>query len=146
MGCVAVNGEQTLTLRCALLIGNRRYNESNTLIYANARELLEAGSPMTYEAYPLWQTDYELVQSRSYQGYEIYKSINTYPVSGGTALVAEGNHWEKQPTYGLTQAQQYSVDSDGHIWVVLSKHDLDGTQSPDEVLENLGATLYAFEP
>lgn len=146
MGRVAVNGEQTLTLRCALLIGNRRYNESNTLIYANARELLEAGSPMTYEAYPLWQTDYELVQSRSYQGYEIYKSINTYPVSGGTALVAEGKHWEKQPTYGLTQAQQYSVDSDGHIWVVLNKHDLDGTQSPDEVLENLGATLYAFEP
>ena len=62
-----------------------------------------------------------------------------------TALVAAGTHWEKQPTYGLTQTRQYSVDADGHVWVVLNRSDLaDG--DPAALLEDLGATLYAFEP
>ena len=100
---------------------------------------------MAYEAYPLWETGFELVQSSWLQGCEIYKSTDAYPVSGGTALVAAGTHWEKQPIYGLTQTRQYSVDADGHVWVVLNRSDLaDG--DPAALLEDLGATLYAFEP
>ena len=55
-------------------------------------------------------------------------------------------HWEKQPTYGLTQAWQYGVDEDGHIWLTLDKSDLNGAQDPAALLETLGATLYAFAP
>ena len=61
------------------------------------------------------------------------------------ALVAAGTHWEKQPTYGLTQTGQYSVDADGHVWVVLNRSDL-ADRDPAALLEDLGATLYAFEP
>ena len=146
MGRVAADSAQELTLRCVLTVGDKRYNESNALVYAGAQELLEAGSPMAYDAYPLWETGFELVQSSWLQGYEIYKSTDTYPVSGGTALLSGDVHWEKQPTYGLTQAWQYGVDEDGHIWLTLNKSDLNGAQDPAALLKTLGATLYAFEP
>lgn len=146
MGRVAADSAQELTLRCVLTVGDKRYNESNALVYAGAQELLEAGSPMAYDAYPLWETGFELVQSSWLQGCEIYKSTDTYPVSGGTALLSGDVHWEKQPTYGLTQAWQYGVDEDGHIWLTLNKSDLNGAQDPAALLKTLGATLYAFEP
>ncbi len=146
MGRVAADSAQELTLRCVLTVGDKRYNESNALVYAGAQELLEAGSPMAYDAYPLWETGFELVQSSWLQGCEIYKSTDTYPVSGGTALLSGDVHWEKQPTYGLTQAWQYGVDEDGRIWLTLDKSDLNGAQDPAALLETLGATLYAFEP
>lgn len=146
MGRVAADSAQELTLRCVLTVGDKRYNESNALVYAGAQELLEAGSPMAYDAYPLWETGFELVQSSWLQGCEIYKSTDTYPVSGGTALISGDVHWEKQPTYGLTQAWQYGVDEDGHIWLTLNKSDLNGAQDPAALLETLGATLYAFAP
>ena len=98
---------------------------------------------MAYDTYPLWETDFEPVENS--RGYDIYKSTDAYPVSGGTALVAAGTHWEKQPTYGLTQTGQYSVDADGHVWVVLNRSDL-ADRDPAALLEDLGATLYAFEP
>lgn len=143
MGRIPADSRQELALRCVLMVGDKCYNESNTLVYAGAQELLEAGTPMAYEAYPLWETDFEPVENS--RGYDIYKSTDAYPVSGGTALVAAGTHWEKQPTYGLTQTRQYSVDADGHVWVVLNRSDLaDG--DPAALLEDLGATLYAFEP
>lgn len=145
MGRVAADAGQELSLRCVLMVGNRRYNESNVLSYAGAQELLKAGTPMAYKTYPLWETGYEQVESQWYQDYAVYKSTDAYPVAGGTALVANGRHWEKQPTYGLTQTQQYSIDESGHVWVVLSKGDLEGTD-PAAVLKDLGATLYAFEP
>ena len=146
MGRVAADSAQELTLRCVLTVGDKRYNESNALVYAGAQELLEAGSPMAYDAYPLWETGFELVQSSWLQGCEIYKSTDTYPVSGGTALLSGDVHWEKQPTYGLTQAWQYGVDEDGRIWLTLDKSELNGAQDPAALLETLGATLYAFEP
>ena len=46
MGRVAADSAQELTLRCVLTVGDKRYNESNALVYAGAQELLEAGSPM----------------------------------------------------------------------------------------------------
>lgn len=48
------------------------------------------------------------------------------------------------PAYGLTQTGQYSVDTDGHVWVVLNRSDL-ADRDPAALLEDLGATLYAFE-
>ena len=146
MGRVAADSAQELTLRCVLTVGDKRYNESNALVYAGAQELLEAGSPMAYDAYPLWETGFELVQSGWLQGCEIYKSTDAYPVSGGTALISGDVHWEKQPTYGLTQAWQYGVDEDGRIWLTLDKSELNGAQDPAALLETLGATLYAFKP
>ena len=146
MGRVAADSAQELTLRCVLTVGDKRYNESNALVYAGAQELLEAGSPMAYDAYPLWETGFELVKSGWLQGCEIYKSTDAYPVSGGTALISGDVHWEKQPTYGLTQAWQYGVDEDGRIWLTLDKSELNGAQDPAALLETLGATLYAFKP
>lgn len=146
MGRVAAGSREELTLRCVLTVGDKRYNESNALVYAGAQELLASSTPMTYDAYPLWETDFELVQSSWLQGCEIYKSADAYPVAGGTALLSGDTHWEKQPTYGLTQAWQYGVDEGGHIWLSLSKSDLSGAQDPAALLEALGATLYAFKP
>ena len=143
MGRIPADSRQELALRCVLMVGDKCYNESNPLVYAGAQELLEAGTPMAYDTYPLWETDFELVENS--RGYDIYKSTDAYPVSGGTALVAAGTHWEKQPTYGLMQTGQYSVDADGHVWVVLNRSDL-ADRDPAALLEDLGATLYAFEP
>ena len=74
MGRVAADAGQELSLRCVLMVGNRRYNESNVLSYAGAQELLKAGTPMAYKTYPLWETGYEQVESQWYQDYAVYKS------------------------------------------------------------------------
>ena len=45
MGRVAADSRQELTLRCVLTVGDKRYNESNALVYAGAQELLAVRHP-----------------------------------------------------------------------------------------------------
>ena len=69
--------------------------------------------------------------------------MDTFPTLGGTAVTANGDRWQWQPTYGLSQAGQYAVDDEGHVWLAVEKN-VD-SEALAELLKAWEMTLYTFE-
>ena len=144
VSCVeADQGE--LTLRCVMVGGDGKLlNQSNALTYQSAQELLEESGTLPLETWPLWEADYEPAGGGAwYQSWRIYKSVDTFPTLGGTAVTANGDRWQWQPTYGLSQAGQYAVDDEGHVWLAVEKN-VD-SEALAELLKAWEMTLYTFE-
>ena len=95
------------------------------------------------ETWSLWESDYEPAGDAWYQACRIYKSVDTFPAPGGTALTADGGRWQWQPTYGLSRAGQYAVDDEGHVWLAVEKN-VDGEMLKAQ-LKAWEMTLYTFE-
>lgn len=143
VSCVeADQGE--LTLRCVMVGGDGKLlNQSNAITCQSAQELLEESGKLPLETWPLWESDYEPAGDAWYQACRIYKSVDTFPVLGGTALTADGGRWQWQPTYGLSRAGQYAVDDEGHVWLAVEKN-VDG-ETLKAQLKAWEMTLYTFE-
>ena len=143
VSCVeADQGE--LTLRCVMVGGDGKLlNQSNAITCQSAQELLEESGELPMETWPLWESDYEPAGDAWYQTCRIYKSVDTFPAPGGTALTADGGRWQWQPTYGLSRAGQYAVDDEGHVWLAVEKN-VDGEMLKAQ-LKAWEMTLYTFE-
>ena len=143
VSCVEADAGE-LTLRCLMVGGDGKlFNESNALVYDSAQALLDASGELAYETFPLWETAYEAVQDKG--RYVIYKSAAAFEARGDTALVANGIRWQWQPTYGLSQAGQYAVDGEGHVWIAAGKDTAADGAALARWLEEQEAELYAFD-
>lgn len=145
IACVSADAK-ALSIKCIMPNGKGgKYNESNALDFASAGELLAQSGELSYQTHPLWETAYELVESKWYRGYEVYRSVERFPVAKLTALTAQGERWQWQPTYGIAKEAQYALDGDGRVWLSVSKKTLAGGRGLVEQLSEWNATLYAFE-
>ncbi|MEG1360434.1 MAG: LTA synthase family protein [Clostridia bacterium] len=117
--------DQPLTLQCVMTNSNgTRYNQSNPLTFAGTEALLAQSGSLPYEAFPLWNCEYELAAERGHGDTLLFRSIKPFVAGKNTAVTLGGERLDWQPVYGINKADQYGLNADGTLTLSVSRKKL----------------------
>lgn len=119
-----------LTLGCVMTrSGSTEYNRSNLLTFENTNDLLVKCGVLAYEELTLDTAEYSLIEEKSSTSYYLFRSDHSFDIEVSTAVLMDGEPWQWQPTYSISAAKQYGFDSEGRLYLAISKNQLRNSSS-----------------